>query len=253
MRSDSAEGKTTSSPSLSSTPVAPAMDAPFSTTGLVLLMFFRTTCVFGESRRGRAVSVRAGGCPTRSRRRVFGRASRDAARGEGKDARGGTHRAALLHGEGGVLARDGGELEVHVASVLPAAGTGGKGDGRVSHRAVDGEESRSPPRAFRSPRLGSVVPSNDELFVGDVERARDVTVVGELHEPRDDAGHLCFRSPRRWVPSRRRGGEWRAVPAGSPEVVVRNKTGGEEAFVWHHEETKFDHAIRGNLRLLALS
>ena len=56
MRSDSAEGKTTSSPSLSSTPAAPAMDAPFSTTGLVLLMFFRTTCVFGESCMERVVS-----------------------------------------------------------------------------------------------------------------------------------------------------------------------------------------------------
>ena len=41
---------------MSSTPAAPAMDAPFSTTGLVLLMFFRTTCVFGESCMERVVS-----------------------------------------------------------------------------------------------------------------------------------------------------------------------------------------------------
>lgn len=131
-------------------------------------------------------------------------------------------------------------------------GPGGKGTGGSVIARSTGR-SRVPLRERFGLRLGSVVPSNDELFVGDVERACDVTVVGELHEPRDDAGHLCFRSPRRWVPSRRRGGEWRAVPAGSPEVVVRNKRGGKKRLFWHHEETKFDCAIRGNLRLLALS
>ena len=44
MRSASADGNTTSSPSLSSAPSAPT-DTPFSITGFVLLMFVSNTCV----------------------------------------------------------------------------------------------------------------------------------------------------------------------------------------------------------------
>ena len=143
-----------------------------------------------------------------------------------RGAAAGTHRTALLHREGGVLARDGGELEVHVAPVLPAAG-------KRRGRARADQSSRGPPGGLAFPFASvssllrvsaSVVPSDDELFVGDVERARDVTVVGELHEPRDDR-HLRFRSPRRLVPCRRRGSEWRAASAGS-RVVVENFAGG---------------------------
>ena len=37
-----------------------------------------------------------------------------------------------------------------------------------------------------------LVPSDDEVLLGDVERAIDVAAVSELHELSDDAGHLLF-------------------------------------------------------------
>ena len=128
-----------------------------------------------------------------------------------------------------MLARDGGELEVHVAPVLPAAGKR-RGRARAGQSSRGPREgSRSPPRAFRFVLRvsASLVPSDDELFVGDVERARDVTVVGELHEPRDD-GHLCFRSPRRGYRLDDAAVNGARSPRPRPKSLRGKASGGEE-------------------------
>ena len=135
-----------------------------------------------------------------------------------------------------MLARDGGELEVHVAPVLPAA------EKRMGRRRARGSViARSTGRArvplrerfvLASPGP-SLVPSNDELFVGDVERARDVTVVGELHEPRDD-GHLCFRSPRRVYRLDDAAVNGARSPRPRPKSL-RGKASGGRTCVLHHE------------------